>query len=262
MLRANELRWRDMMKTDMTLTQVIQDYAADLRVQRKSPKTILFYEKNIRLFGRWLNKKGFQCVLGDLNLRTAKLYILYLEEEHCKWADHPSFAQHDVRISLHTVRGHARTLKALASWLYREEYLPENVLARLRLPKAPKVDIKILSDDEIRRIFGALDPDISSGARNYAIVLLMLDSGLRVGEVVSLRLSKTDLEHGRLWVDGKGSKERLVPIGVRCQRYLNRYMTHFRPRPMRPSIENVFLNLDGTPVGENSEVVPGIRTGC
>ena len=145
-----------------------------------------------------------------------------------------------------------RTLKALASWLYREEYLDDNVLARLRLPKAPKTDIKVLTDDEVRIVLSAVNPNISSGAHNYAILLLMLDSGLRMGEVIDVRISKTDIEHGQLWVSGKGDKERIVPMGTRCQRYLRRYIIHFRPEPIRPDIDNVFLNLDGRPVNENS----------
>ena len=80
----------------------------------------------------------------------------------------------------------------------------------------------------------------------------MLDSGLRLGEVIGLELAKTDLEHSQFWVNGKGGKERVVPIGILCQRYLRRYIVHFRPEPARPEIGNVFLNLDGTRMTENS----------
>lgn len=80
----------------------------------------------------------------------------------------------------------------------------------------------------------------------------MLDSGLRLGEVIELKIQDIDIEHGRIWINGKGSKERIIPIGSRTQRYLRRYIIHFRPDPIRPGIDNVFLNLDGSIITENS----------
>ena len=252
MLKALEQRWSEMPKNDMPLTQVMEDYASDLRIQRKSPKTVSFYLRNLRLFFKWLKRHNYSGVLGDLTLVNAKRYIFYLEEEHRKYRGHPFTPEQDEGLSPYSVRGHVRTLKALASWLYREEYLDDNALARLRLPKAPKTDIKVLTDEEVKALLSAVNPNTTSGARNYAILLLMLDSGLRTGEVIGLKASKTDIEHGQLWVNGKGDKERIVPVGTRCQRYLRRYIIHFRPEPIQPNIDNVFLNLDRRPVNGNS----------
>jgi len=241
-----------MRKLDMSLAQVIEDYAGDLKIQRKSPKTISFYSKNLQQFLKWLKKHGCQGLLVDLNPPTVKKYIFYLEEEHHKYQGHPYTPERGENLSIYSVQGHVRTLKALSSWLQREEYLTENVLARLKLPKAPKTDIKVLTDDEIKALLSGVNPNTSSGSRNYAILLLMLDSGLRLGEVVGLKLPKIDLERGQLWVNGKGDKERIVPIGSRCQRYLRRYIVHFRPEPIRPQIDYAFLNLDGSPITDNS----------
>jgi len=252
MFNKQERRWDEMPKNDMPLAQVMEDYASDLRIQRKSPKTISFYQRNLRLFIRWLQMHGHRCVLVDLNMPTVKKYIFYLEEEHRKYNGHPFTPEQDEGLSMYSVQGHVRSLRALSSWLYYEEYLLDNVLQRLKLPKAPKTQIRILTDDEIKVLLSAINPYISSGARNFAILLLTLDSGLRMGEVVDLRLPKTNLELGQLLVNGKGNKERTVPIGTRCQRYLRRYIVHFRPEPIRPGIDQVFLNLDGTPITENS----------
>ena len=198
MLGLQEKRWEEMEKRNMPLAQAMEDYASDLRILRRSAKTISFYLRNLNAFLKWLKRHSYQCVLGDLNLPTVKRYVLYLEEEHQKFKGHPYTPQRDERLSLFSVQGHVRTLKALASWLYREEYLSENILARLRLPKAPKTDIKVLTDDEIKTLLSAINPNASSGARNYTILLLMLDSGLRLGEVVGLKLTKTDIERGQL----------------------------------------------------------------
>jgi len=252
MPEQREKRWDEMSKSEISLEQVIEDYASDLKIQRRSPKTISFYLRNLKMFLKWLKRHGYQGILEDISLSTVKRYILYLEEEYRKFQDHPYTPQQDKGLSPFSIQGHVRTLKALSSWLYREEYILQNILGRLRLPKAPKLNIKVLTDDEVKTILSAINFNTSAGARNYSILLLMLDSGLRLGEVIGLKLSKVDIEHGQMWVDGKGSKERIVPLGSRSQRYLRRYIIHFRPEPTRPGIDNVFLNLDGSPITENS----------
>ncbi len=252
MLERTEKRWEEMSKLEMSLVQVTDDYASDLKILRRSPKTIVFYLKNLQAFFKWLRKHGYQGLLGDFNLATVKRYVLYLEDEHHRFEGHPYTPERDEHLSPFSVRAHVRTLKAFSSWLEREEYLSDNVLARLRLPKAPKIDIKVLTEDEIKTVLSSVNPNTSSGARNYGILLLMLDSGLRLGEVVELKLSKVDFEHGQMWVNGKGEKERVVPMGSTSQRYLRRYVAHFRPEPIRPQIDVVFLSLDGRPITENS----------
>jgi len=252
MSQINEKRWETMNKLEMSLSQVIEDYVNDLKILRRSPKTISFYLRNLNMFIKWLKRHGHQGVLEDISLTTAKRYILYLEDDHRKYQDHPYMPKQDECLSPYSIQGHVRTLKALSSWLYREEYFNESVLARLKLPKAPKLVIKVLTDDEVREILSAINFNTSAGARNYSILLLMLDSGLRLGEVIGLKIIDIDIERGRIRVNGKGSKERIVPIGSRSQRYMRRYMIHFRPEPIRPGIDNVFLNLDGSVITENS----------
>jgi len=252
MSQLNEKRWEEMSKLEMSLSQVIEDYTSDLKILRRSLKTISFYLRNLRMFLKWLKRHGYQGVLEDISLSTVKRYILYLEEDYRKYQDHPYMPKQDESLSPYSIQGHVRTLKALSSWLYREEYLNESVLARLKLPKVPKLVIKVLTDDEVREILSAVNFNTSAGARNYSILLLMLDSGLRLGEVIGLKVPDIDTERGRVLINGKGSKERIVPIGSRSQRYLRRYMIHFRPEPIRPGIDNAFLNLDGSIITENS----------
>jgi integrase/recombinase XerC/integrase/recombinase XerD len=97
-----------------------------------------------------------------------------------------------------------------------------------------------------------LTADTAIGCRSYAIVYLMLDSGLRVSEVASLRMENVDLNQGQLLVTGKGNKQRAVPIGSNAQKYLQRYIYHFRPEPLLTEQDNVFLTSEGKPLSDNS----------
>jgi len=245
-------RWEDLEKLTIPLAKLIEHYTIDLRSQNKSDKTVRWYIANLRSFEAWLKRHRRPGLLSDLDIDTVRLYVLYLQDEHPKYQGHPYTPSRGDRLSDYSVQGHVRTLRAFSSWLQREGYLEENVLSRLRVPKAVKEEIKPLTPEEISRILSCFSPNTTIGCRSYAIVYAMLDSGLRVSEVVSLRMENVDLDQGQLSVTGKGNKERVVPIGSNAQKYLQRYIYHFRSEPVFPERDNVFLTSEGKPLTDNS----------
>lgn len=244
-------RWEDLEKLTIPLTKLIEHYTVDLRSQNKSDKTVQWYIANLRRFGEWLKRHRRPGMLSDVDINTVRLYILYLQDEHPKYQGHPYTPSRPDRLSDYSVQGHVRTLRAFSSWLQREGYLEENVLSRLRVPKAANEEIVPLTPDEIAYILSYLTNDTAVGCRKCAIVYLMLDAGLRVSEVVNLTMEKVDLDQGQLLVTGKGNKQRPVPIGSNAQKYLQRYIYHFRPEPLFPEQDNVFLTSDGKPLTDN-----------
>jgi integrase/recombinase XerC/integrase/recombinase XerD len=115
-------------------------------------------------------------------------------------------------------------LRVFLTWCFNEGYATENIPARFKLPKAQRKTIDVLTDDEVRRLFACFDLHTMTGARNYAICVLMLDSGLRLNEVVTLPIGAVHVLEGYVIVDGKGNKQRLVPLGLQSKRALIRYM--------------------------------------
>jgi len=83
------------------------------------------------------------------------------------------------------------------------------------------------------------------------IILTLLDTGLRVNELINLKIDNVWLEEGIIKVLGKGNKERLVPVGKQIRRLLWRYITHYRPEPARPNLDNLFLTRDGRSLTKN-----------
>ena len=84
-----------------------------------------------------------------------------------------------------------------------------------------------------------------------SIILVLLDTGLRVSELTSLGLPDVRLAEGVLKVFGKGRKERLIPIGKASQRVLWNYVNRYRPQPANPRCDLVFLTKDGWPLTKN-----------
>lgn len=110
-------------------------------------------------------------------------------------------------------------------WLDEYEYLEEkNWYSKIKLPKTPKKNVKIYTDNEIKEIFESVEnvPPMLA-ARNKLIISLMLDSGLRRNEVCMIKLSDINYIDNLLNVHGKGNKDRLVPIGFLTLRYLKEY---------------------------------------
>jgi len=115
-----------------------------------------------------------------------------------------------------------------------------------------KKAISTLSDEEIISIVRTLDPSSRTEARNLTIFMLLIDTGLRIGELMSLKMPDVHISQGYMKVMGKGRKERIVPIGNSAQKALQRYILRHRALPSHAGIENVFLSAQGTPLTGNS----------
>jgi integrase/recombinase XerD len=117
----------------------------------------------------------------------------------------------------------------------------------LEAPKMKRMLPDILSFDEIEMIIGEIDLSKPEGGRNKAILETMYSCGLRVSEIVNLRISGLFLDVGFIRVIGKGDKERLVPIGDAAIRQINIYRQHIRVHvPVKPGNDDIlFLNRRG-----------------
>jgi integrase/recombinase XerC/integrase/recombinase XerD len=111
--------------------------------------------------------------------------------------------------------------------------------------------IEILSDDEIGRIVQSINPDSFLGARLYAIVLVLLDTGIRASELCTLTMDNTFLTEGFLKVRGKGNKERMVPFGALTKKALLKYLHSYRPEAQSDDQRELFLSIEGTPLSYN-----------
>ena len=125
--------------------------------------------------------------------------------------------------------------------------MPENIPARFKLPKAQRKAIDVLTDAEVRRLFSCFNLRTMTGARDYAICALMIDSGLRLNEVVTLQAGAVHVSEGYAIVNGKGNKQRIVPLGLITKKALIRYMGRL------PAIEHqtpLFVRHPDSPAGQ------------
>jgi integrase/recombinase XerD len=150
----------------------------------------------------------------------------------------------------YSARSNARLLSSLrayfASCLRRGER-SDDPTALLRPPKLPRLLPKALSEAEIEALLAAPDIETDAGLRDRAMLELMYACGLRVSELVGLPATAVNLRQGVLRVTGKGSKERLVPLGEESRHWLQRWMAEARPamsRVLRDPSKAVALFVD------------------
>jgi len=238
-------RWEEMDKSEITLESIYRSYELFNRSEGKSQRTVTWYDEKLHEYSRWLEGNGYSTALGGFDADRVREYILYLQARETKYEGQPFIPTRPGKLAPETIRGYVRTLKAFASWLYEEGYTDWNILQRYKLPKARKTEPVWLTVEEIERVLNVFDRKTTVGARNYAIVVTFLDTGLRCAELCNLVLPNADLDIGELKVLGKGNKERTVPVGVRAVRALRRYRDHFRPPIESPLF---FFTVDGAPL--------------
>ena len=233
--------------TAPSLGTLMEGYRLSARSEGKSPSTIAIVEASVRYLEEFLASEGLSTDVGEIDANAIRRFVISLRER-------PRFAHHRFtrpqvgHLSGHTVNGYMRAVQGFWSWLEREEFIRENPFATVRIPRAPVKVIPTFGEDQLRQLFAAVDTATPTGYRDYAILLTLLDTGIRCSELTGLRLSDVNLSARLLKVCGKGNKERMVPIGARVQKALWKYLTCHRPQPAIPRFEQVFLTRDGYPL--------------
>ncbi|NQW24703.1 MAG: tyrosine-type recombinase/integrase [SAR202 cluster bacterium] len=229
-------RWDTMDKSNAPLEKLILQFQAFSRSEGKTRKTILWYDTSLRLFGDYLKKINVNPVLGEVTLELVREYVHHLQTRH-KFEDHPSTPRQEEMLSPQTIQCYVRGVKAFFNWLYKEGYSAEFVLERLKPPKAPKKLVDPLANTEISAILYAIDAQTSWRARNTAMVVLFLDTGLRLSEFLTLHMPEFHMEDNYVKVMGNCQKERIVPFGSSAP-YLFRAMS---PPSMSNCSEGLYL---------------------
>ncbi|HEY86531.1 MAG TPA: tyrosine-type recombinase/integrase, partial [Dehalococcoidia bacterium] len=228
----------------LNLVRLTESYALCLSTEGKSTKTITWYAANLKRFAQFLSDNHIPDSVDEIGKEEARRFISHLQTEVTRWESSSSIHD-DKRLSAHSVQGYARTLKAFWSWLTDEGYITYNPMTSLKLPKTPRKVISTFSQEQIQRILSAIDKKSSHGFRNYTMILLLFDTGIRLSELIGLQMDDIDFLQSFILVKGKGNKERVVPFGSQVRRTLRRYIMHFRPEPDTPRTGEVFLTEDG-----------------
>lgn len=168
-------------------------------------RTVEAYLHDIQLYSDYLEGKSFTAVIED----DIRQYLFTLNEKE---------------VSAATQSRAISSIRALYEFLMYERLIEVNPALLIDFPKRGQYLPTVLSIAEVEAIIGAIALDTAEGHRNKAILEVLYGCGLRVSELVNLRLSALHLEEGFIRVIGKGNKERIVPIGSTAQKAIIHYI--------------------------------------
>ncbi|VWX62667.1 site-specific tyrosine recombinase [Burkholderiales bacterium 8X] len=188
-----------------------------------SRNTLAAYRRDLALFAGWLAGRGG----GELDQATEFDLQGYMG------------ARLSTRGKSSSANRRLTVFKRYFRWALRENRITADPTLRIAPAKRSPRSIKTLSEKQVDDLLDAPEVELPLGLRDRAMLELMYASGLRVSELVGLKLHNLSLNDGVLRVTGKGDKERLVPFGGEARRWIERYLEEARP-----------LILDGQQTGD------------
>lgn len=237
----------------MTITEptdpkrFVAGYQLCASTEGKSPNSIVIVTNSVKYFQRFLSSHQSGMHLSDITRNEIRAFISYLQQMRC-FATHPTNPIQERGLSGHTINCYLRSLRIFYSWLVSEEIMEIHPFDKVKIPRPPSKVIPAFSSFQIKQLLNVINTKTTAGYRDFAIMLTLLDTGLRISELCSLKMEKLWLEDGIAKVLGKGNKERMIPIGKQLQRVLWRYIDHCRPEPTNINYSFVFLTQAGRPL--------------
>ncbi len=204
------------------LNQVEGEYLADHRTRNSSPKTIEHYQDTFRDLHRFLVITGRQETLETLTTPTFQAFHTWLVETPIRTPWRGSTVR-----SLRSIQGRLKDMRTVLAWAVEHEFLEK--APRVALPKIPQKLFPIFSDKELVALFSCphLTASGEQGVRNRAIIAVLLDTGIRLAELIGLQPADLLVDDGLLKITGKGDKERMVPVSSSVSAYLSAWL-HIR----------------------------------
>ena len=215
------------------MEQQIVDFTDYLREEKKSSEnTILSYGRDLRGFCRFMKESGVLDA-AKVNRTNVMAYVYELQKQHKAGA---------------TVSRNIASIRSFFQYLLRSGYVGENPAADLELPKVEKKMPEILSLEKVELLLEQPAGEEDKEVRDKAMLELLYATGIRVTELISLRVEDINLPLEYIHC-GKETKSRIIPIGAQAKYSLRKYMEKVRDHMILQPEENIlFVNCNGRPM--------------
>ena len=216
------------------MNDYFKDYLTMLRVERNvSAHTIDAYKRDLKQYLENLDLKGIKS-LHDVSSKHIRDYVRKLNNKG---------------LAAKSIARIISSIRSYHNFLSSEKIIKENPALNLDSPKIPKKLPEVLSEKEISNITESIDDSYQFAKRDKAIIEMLYSCGIRVTELCDLETSNLFFDDDLIRVMGKGSKERLLPIGGRAKRFLNDYLINTRHKLIKKtSSSSVFVSRNGKPL--------------
>lgn len=227
---------------DTSFDSLIDEYLVYCRSRELREKTMNSYEQSLRLFERWCMDELNMCSVDKITESIIRHYITSIQERG-KYSFYSNEKQKDTNkperrrdyrkpVSTTTINNYIRNLKAFFNWLDSDCIIKKNPMKKVKPLRAERKMKEFLTDEEFKRLISTLDKSYYPEHRDYAMIMLMIDSGMRLGECSNLRVEDINLSRKQVTISAdiaKGRKERSVYFSSKTERVL-RHWLQFKDR--------------------------------
>lgn len=203
--------------------------------KKYSNETIKAYMNDLYKYYEYISKKGLK--LKDIKRKDIMEYTKYLNQQ---------------QLSTSTINHNISVLRTFYKFIVIKEHFTTDPMEYIEIPKLRKALPKVLSYEEVSKL---LDVDLVDkySYRNKAMLELMYATGLRVSELVNLKINDIDFDSCLVKTLGKGSKERIIPIGDYAILFLEKYLKDYRPLLLKNDYNDyLFLNNRGKKISRQA----------
>jgi len=223
---------------DNKLDNYAKKYLIHLQFERRlSKNTIESYWSDLKRYINYLND------IFNIN-NPKKIRIKHIKEFANLLNTIPIIKSGNSGVSSNTLHRSFSSIRGFHKYLLNEKFTDNDPTLYLESPSTDRKLPIILSVEEIDNIISSVSPESKTCLRDKALVSIMYATGLRVSEVVDLKLTNINWDENILRIIGKGNKERIVPIGNRSYQLLKKYVDLDRPRLARKSNSESYLFLN------------------
>lgn len=224
------------------LTTQIDHFLAWIEVEKRySPETLRGYQIDLTQFCKFLQDYDVECLNqpDQINRGVLRSFLGYLSGE--------------LNQQPRSVARKLAALKSFFKYMHREGVVTLNIAAYVHTPKLPGVIPSYLSETQIVAVLDKLgESDSWMGKRDLAIVELFYSTGMRISELAGLKTSDLNIKKSTVTVLGKGSKQRVIPVGQYAWEAIENYQQATKHKfGVRERGEALFLGKNGTPLGTN-----------
>ena len=219
----------------MTLDYYLDQYLSYLLTERGlSKNTIESYNNDLKHFIDFLEKKFSVSNPDDIKRSHILLFQKELKEQG---------------YSVSSRYRYLVSIRRFIKYLLREEIIKEDPTRNIELPSKGKKLPKVLTSEQVEKLLQMPDITKPGGLRDRAMLELLYATGLRVSELVTLKMNQVFFNQGYLLIMGKGSKERIVPFGDVAEKWVKKYLKEGRPELLKnKNSPYLFIGSRGTPI--------------
>jgi integrase/recombinase XerD len=230
------------------LHRIFVDYKTS---QGLRPRTISEHKIHYGYFKGWIEGQYPSITAQEIHQQHIQEYVSFMSSGLVKFDGHPYRPQEDVGLSPMTINIRLRTLKCFMKYLYEQEYINGNPVADIKLFKTDEDHVGAFTEKQIEKLLKAPDRKTYAGFRDYVAMLILVDTGLRVSELLSLTPEMFDSSARMLTLSGKitkNRKKRQVPISPETVKVLKQLIQENMHLFYHEVPEEIFVTAFGDPL--------------